>query len=99
LPDGEVAAKSPAGASASAEEGCHCQGTGPTAAMYGMAVALAASVCRGGRGGRQSISGGGRPFSWEIVGFGEPGGKRGDGMGGGNRDREQRRKGDETILS
>jgi len=51
--------------------------------------------------GRVSPAAAGGAFSWEIVGFGEPGGKGGDGMGGGNRDRdrEQRRKGDETILS
>jgi hypothetical protein len=49
LLDGEVAARSPAGASA--EEG-H-QVAGPTAAMYGMASALVAGDGRGGRGGRQ----------------------------------------------
>ena len=86
MPYGEVAARSPAGASA----GEGCQGTGPTAAMYGMAVALAASVCRGGRGGRQSISGGGRPFSWEIVGFGEHGNRQGEGG------EQEQRRGDET---
>jgi len=33
--------------------------------------------------GRVSPAAAGGAFSWEIVGFGEPGGKGGDGMGGG----------------